>query len=102
MKLEILGDTLRVSAIKQLGAANANAFRDWVREAMKEPYRNVEVDLSETDFVDSSGLGALIALHKTACSRQGKLRLRNPQPQIQQILDLTRLSTIFEIVKAGG
>ena len=100
MKLEIAGDTLRVSAVKQLGAANANAFRDWVRQAMTENYRHIEVDLHETTFVDSCGLGALVALHKTACGRDGKLRLLNPQPQVQQILDLTRLSRIFEVVKS--
>ncbi len=100
MKLEINGDTLRVSAVKQLGAANANAFRDWVREALTESYRSIEIDLAETMFLDSCGLGALVALHKTACSRQGKLRLVNPQPPVQQILDLTRLSRIFEVVKS--
>ncbi len=99
MKLEINGDTLRVSAVKQLGTANANAFRDWVRESLDAPYRTIEVDLSQTSFLDSCGLGALVALYKTACSRQGKLRLLNPQPQVQQLLDLTRLSHIFEVVR---
>ncbi len=99
MKVETNGETLRVTAVKQLGAANANAFRDWVREIMTEPYRNLELDLSQTSFIDSCGLGALVALHKTARSREGKLRLLNPQPQVQQILDLTRLSRIFEVAR---
>lgn len=99
MKMEIHGDSLRVSSIAQLGEANAKAFRDWVREAMHNGHRNIEVDLSQTTFVDSSGLGALIALHKTAASRQGKLLLLNPQPGIQQIIKLTRLDGVFEIVK---
>lgn len=101
MKLEFDGDILRVCAVRQLGAANANAFRDWVREAMEAPYHTIEVDLSQTTFLDSCGLGALVALHKTACSRQGKLRLLNPQPQVQQLLDLTRLSHIFDVVRNG-
>lgn len=99
MKMENHGDALRVSSILQLGEANAKAFRDWVREAFDKGHRNIEVDLSQTTFVDSSGLGALIALHKTAVSRQGKLTLLNPQPAIQQIIELTRLDGIFEIVK---
>ncbi len=99
MKIDIEGGTLRVTAVKQLGAANANAFRDWVRQAMNNDYRSVDVDLSETTFIDSCGLGALVALHKTACSRGGKLRLLNPQLPIQQLLDLTRLNRIFEITK---
>jgi anti-sigma B factor antagonist len=99
MKMENHGDALRVSSILQLGEANAKAFRDWVREALDQGHRNIEVDLSQTTFVDSSGLGALIALHKTAVSRQGKLTLLNPQPAIQQVIELTRLDGIFQIVK---
>ena len=100
MKMQIQGDTLRISGIKEIGAANANAFRDEARLAMTEAQRNVEIDLSETTFIDSCGLGALIALHKTACGRKGVLRLLNPPPPVQQILELTRMHRIFEIVKS--
>jgi anti-sigma B factor antagonist len=99
MKLEDLGDTLRISSVNQLGEANAVAFRDWVQTALKEGHKNIEVDLSQTSFVDSSGLGALVALHKTALRRYGTLRLINPRPPVQQILELTRLDGILEIIK---
>ena len=99
MKLESTGDTLRVLSVLQLGEANATAFRDWVRQAFGNGHRNIEVDLSQTTFVDSCGLGALIGLHKSALGRHGKLTLVNPQPGIQQILQLTRLDSIFDIVK---
>src|SRR4051794_27911451 len=100
MKLEIHGDTLIIQGVKELGAANSNAFRDWVRAAMPDGQKNIEIDLSETGFIDSCGLGALIALHKTACSRKGTVRLLNPQPSVQQLLELTRMHRIFEIAKA--
>ena len=59
------GEMLRVSEIRELGAANANAFRD------ADGQKHIEIDLSQTAFIDSCGLGALIALHKTACGRKG-------------------------------
>jgi anti-sigma B factor antagonist len=99
MKMESCGETLRVSSVMQLGEANAKAFRDWVSDALHNGHRNIEVDLSQTTFVDSSGLGALIALHKNASKLQGKLMLLNPQPSVQQILELTRLDGVFEILK---
>ena len=86
--------------MQQLGAANANAFRDWVRKSLGETHKNIEIDLSEATFLDSCGLGALVALHKTMRSRGGVLRLINPQPSVQQILELTRLNLVFEVVKA--
>jgi anti-sigma B factor antagonist len=97
MRTQALGDTLRILAVTQLAAANANAFRDWVRESFADTQKNIEIDLSETALLDSCGLGALVELHKTACSRAGKLRLLNPQPAVQQILELTRMNQIFEI-----
>ena len=99
MKMDVQGDTLRVSSILQLGEANAKGFRDWVRAALQDGHRNIEVDLSHTTFVDSSGLGALVALQKSAASRQGRLFLVNPHPSVQQILELTRLDGILEIIR---
>ena len=100
MKLDVQGDTVRISAVRQLGAANANAFRDWVRGAMTDGERNLDIDLSQTTFLDSCGLGALIALNKTVRGRAGTLRLLRPQPPVQQLLELTRMDQLFEIVKA--
>lgn len=99
MKLNVEGNTVRVSGVKELGAANANQVRDEVKAVMSKGQRNIDFDLSETTFVDSCGLGALISIHKTACSHQGALRLLHPLPPVQQILELTRMHRIFEIVK---
>jgi anti-sigma B factor antagonist len=98
MKIEMLGNTMRVSAVKQLGAVNANQFRDWVRKALADDTRNIEIDLSQMTYLDSCGLGALVTLHKAACSRAGKLRLLAPLPPVQQILELTRMDHVFEVV----
>ena len=99
MKIQSNGDTVRASAIAELSAANANSFRDEARHAFGREQRNIEVDLSQTTAVDSCGLGALVALHKTASARGGVLRLLNPTPPVLQILELTRMHRIFEVVK---
>jgi len=97
MKVHIQGDTLSITGIKELGAANSQAFRDQVRAALTDKQKNIEIDLSQTMFIDSCGLGALISLHKTACSRNGVVRLRNATPPVEQILELTRMHRIFDI-----
>lgn len=99
MKVQNSGETICISGVKELAAVNANAFRDQVRVSLGETNRFIEIDLSETMFLDSCGLGALISLHKTTCSRNGLVRLVNPTPPVQQILELTRMHRIFEIVK---
>ena len=93
-------DTLSVGDIPELGAANASAFRDQVRAALPKSVKAIEIDFSQTRFVDSCGLGALISLQKTAAGsyRGVVVRLLNPRPQVQQLLELTRMHRIFEIV----
>jgi len=100
MKMQSEGETLRISEVIELGAANANAFRDEARAALSDGQKHIEIDLSQTSFIDSCGLGALIALHKTACARKGALRLLHPQPAVQQILELTRMHQLFQITKS--
>jgi anti-sigma B factor antagonist len=99
MKIEARGESVRVSEIPALGADEAGGFRDQVRGSLTDGQKFIEVDLSDTRFLDSSGLGALIALHKTASSRQGTLRVINPRPQVRQLLELTRMHRVFEILK---
>ena len=99
MKLQSNGDTLRISSLKELNATNANALRDEARAAFTSKQRHIEIDLSQTAAVDSCGLGALVALHKTVSNHGGALRLLNPTPAVQQILELTRMHRIFEVIK---
>jgi anti-sigma B factor antagonist len=99
MNIQVQGETLRISDLKELGSANSNDIRDRARAALTSSQKNIDIDLSEIKLLDSCGLGMLISLHKTTCSRQGSLRILNPTPGVLQILELTRMHRIFEIVK---
>jgi anti-sigma B factor antagonist len=101
MKIQKQQEVVSCTDIKELSAANSNVFREEVRAALPSTLKAVEIDLSQTNFVDSCGLGALISLYKTASSfNQGvSFRLVNPSPSIQQLFELTRMHRIFEIVK---
>jgi anti-sigma B factor antagonist len=99
MVIQSNGKTLRVGGIQNLGAHSAGDFRDQVRAALGPGQKDIEVDLSQTSYLDSCGLGALIGLYKIASSREGKLRLLDPQPAVEQLLQLTRMHRVFEIVK---
>lgn len=101
MKVQVENDKVIVTGITELVAANSFAFRDQVRATMGELQRIIEIDLSAIHFMDSSGLGALIGLHKTTRGRNGSVRLLNPTPQVEQILRLTRTNRLFEVIKAA-
>src|ERR1700749_2799440 len=88
---------LEISGVPELSGAVAANFREEVRRALEPSHRSIEIDMSATAFVDSAGLGALVALHKLASGRGGGLRLINPTLMCRQLLDLTRLSRVFQI-----
>lgn len=100
MKLETFGNSLRAGCPHELTAPNAAVFREETRAAVSAQHKSVEIDMSQTRFLDSSGLGALISIHKLMCSRGGSVRIRNPTPTVLQILELTRMHRIFEILKS--
>ncbi|MGZ4963238.1 MAG: STAS domain-containing protein [Limisphaerales bacterium] len=99
MKVETTGETLQVSGLKELGENNASIFRQEVLSALKKHQKHIDVDLSEMTFVDSRGLGALLELKQTFDAQAGAIRLCNPTPPVQQILEFTRMNSVFEIVK---
>ena len=98
MHFETIENALRVTGLTELNSAGAATFRDEIRGALQTNHQRIDLDFSQTRFVDSSGLGALIAVHKTLCGQGGSLRILNPTPQVRQILELTRMHRNFDVV----
>lgn len=92
--------TLEVTGLVELVAANAGQVRDAIRAALKPEQTRLHLDLSSMTFLDSSGLGALISLHKSLRAQNGAVYLIKPAPSVNQILELTRLHRVFEVVNA--
>jgi len=53
------------------------------------------IDLEGVSFVDSTGLGSVIAALKQIRNRQGELRLAAPNQQVRVVLELTTLDRVF-------
>src|SRR3954468_11150692 len=100
MKIENDGQCLRISDIQELTAVNSAHFREEVSAALPGSPATIEIDLAQTRFVDSSGLGALFAIYRATAQRDGViLRLLNPRPEVQQLLELTQMRQLFEILQ---
>lgn len=84
-----------VVAVPEFDASNAAAIKERFRELSAiEPSRPVRVDLSAVDFIDSSGIGALLSLFK---STSQNLTLVRPKPAVLSVLELLRLHRVFPI-----
>lgn len=97
MRIDIQGGTLKVSEVRELGASSAGELKDKVRTQLGDR-QNIDIDLGETSYIDSCGIGTLIGLRKLVANREGVVRVLNPQPSVRQILRLTQMDRVFEIV----
>ena len=99
--LEIEEETsgLRIGGIRELNQSSALALQESVNTVLTDTVKSIELDLSQTVFLDSHGLGALIALRNMMGRRKGVVRLLNPSRLVEQVLELTRLHRVLDIVK---
>lgn len=80
----------------RLNMVAAPELRDTVTRAVQSGRPRVVVDLSGVDFMDSSGLGALIASLKTARQAGGDLRLAGVGEQVALVLQLSNVDRILK------
>lgn len=77
----------------------AGKLRDAVNEAVENGQYRLAVDLADMEFMDSSGLGVLIAALKRLKEHDGELVLVSPRDQMRRILKLTGLDKILTIAE---
>lgn len=80
--------------MRRLDASVVSAFKQQVLEAIDGETKNVLLDLSHVEFIDSSCLGALVSILKSV-SGQGELVLCSLNGTIQNLFKLTRMDRIF-------
>lgn len=81
-----------------LDLTTAPAFRRAVLDRVHGGARRLVVDLTPTDFVDSIGLGMLVAALKRVRSHGGRLVVVCPEPRVRKPLDLTQLGLVLPVV----
>jgi anti-sigma B factor antagonist len=79
----------------RLDVAGAPALKEAVTEAMKGDQPRLIIDMEGVSFVDSSGLGSVVAALKQVRSSKGDLRLAAPNQQVRVVLELTTLDRVF-------
>ncbi|MFO6466044.1 STAS domain-containing protein [Jannaschia sp. KMU-145] len=79
----------------RLDAACAVGFKEQVRELCGGHGGRVVLDMAKVDFLDSSGLGALVSVMKGLDGRT--LELARTRGAVSRVLDLTRMDRVFAI-----
>ena len=90
--------TLRLRVkVPRLDAAAAREFKIESAAAWRPAVEHLVIDLGAVDFLDSSGIGALLSVHKRLPAEKPGAKLINVRPPVQAVIELLRLHRIFDL-----
>ena len=75
----------------------SNALREKIKGLLAEGKKKVVLNMDAITFIDSAGLGTLVAAHHSAKSQGAALRLCHLGSKFQEVLQITKLLTVFEV-----
>jgi anti-sigma B factor antagonist len=80
-----------------LGEESA-ALRQLVCDLLSKGHKNILFNLGDVNYIDSSGLGNLVGSFTSVRKQGGELKLLNLTNKVQDLMQITRLYTVFEIM----
>jgi anti-sigma B factor antagonist len=75
----------------------SNALREKLKSLIAGGKKKIVLNMAEIEYIDSSGLGALVAAHLSAQNAGGSIRLCNLGKKFHEVLQLTKLVTVFDV-----
>ena len=79
-----------------LGESSAT-LRRMIREIVEMGHRKIILNLSDVDYIDSAGIGELVSACTSLRNLHGELKLLNLSRRLRDIIQITRLYTIFDV-----
>ena len=73
-----------------------SSLRTKIRELVEGGSRRIVLNMADVSYMDSSGLGEMIASHTTVTTAGGEMKLLNLAKRVHDLLKLTKLYTVFE------
>jgi anti-sigma B factor antagonist len=72
-------------------------LREEVKGAIANNVKRIVLNLGDVSYIDSGGLGTLVALHTTAHNAGGAIKLANLTERVGDLMQVTKLLTVFEV-----
>lgn len=82
-----------------LSAGGDVQLKDKIQSLLQQGRKKILLDLGNVSYVDSAGLGQLVQATVTASKNGGKLKLIHLTKRLNDLLVVTKLSTVFDIVE---
>jgi anti-sigma B factor antagonist len=75
----------------------SNAFRERVKQMLAAGKKKIVLNLANVTYIDSAGLGTLVATFHSAKSQGATLKLANLGAKFKEVLQVTKLMTVFDV-----
>lgn len=75
----------------------SNALREQVKKMLAAGNKKIVLNMDNVTYIDSAGLGTLVASHESARKLGASLKLSNLGSKFQEILQVTKLLTVFDV-----
>jgi anti-sigma B factor antagonist len=80
----------------------SSTLRRIIRELVEQGQRKILLNLADVDYIDSSGIGELVSVYSTVRKVNGELKILNLTKRVHDILQITRLFTVFDVQSDEG
>ena len=93
-----VGDVTVVDAVGRITLGDgASTFRDNIRDLANGGNKKLLLNLAEVSYIDSSGIGEMVAGFTKITNIGGQVKLLNLTKRVQDLLQITKLYTVFEV-----
>jgi anti-sigma B factor antagonist len=75
----------------------SDLLRDLIREKLSKGHKKIVMNLAGINYIDSTGLGELVSGYRLIKSEGGELKLLNLNKKVTDLLQITKLYTVFDI-----
>jgi len=89
-------EVVQISGRIELGEGSS-AVREVVRDLLAKGRKKILLNLADVDYIDSAGLGTLVSAFTSVKNDGGELKLVYLTKKVQDLLQMTRLYTVFEV-----
>ncbi|MBI3693589.1 MAG: STAS domain-containing protein [Acidobacteria bacterium] len=75
----------------------SSTLRETVRDLVSKGQKKIILNLGDVSYIDSSGIGELVSSYTSVNNQGGSLKLLNLQKKVHDLLQITKLYTVFEV-----
>lgn len=96
--ISVVDNEVHVTLTGSIYVEEATAIRAKLIEYIDQGFRRFVITMQKVDYIDSSGLGVLVAVQKRAVQNGGGVAIKGIQGIVKELFELTRLNKVFEIL----